>query len=458
MRIFDPYGNTADALRELLPDAQVVVEPDGFDRFDAAIAYGVLDRVDDPDLELSQLMGSLVPDGKLYTALRFAGVRDEGRKRNLRPVDFTELLRRHGRIADWQGDEHGATAVLERCERKGRVAIVTGGQLAWDPTQITTMGLGGLETSAWRIAREFAKFGYDVTLYGEIHDERDLLDVMIRNRRSFNPLDERDLLVSFHYADVFDHPTGAETNLLWLTNAGTHHGLTPENAENIDRVLALSGWHADNIGECYPFLPGEKVATVRNGIHHAFFTDADLERERRVVFSSSPDRGLDVLLDAWPVVREQVPDATLICTYPWYANTFGIDRLLERAEGMTDQGVSVVRNGMSQDHLATLLLASTVWVHPAMTADGEPVMETSCIGAMEAQAAGCVVVAGGWGALPETARGCYLIQDIRDLGGALVAGLADAAVQDQAQTLGSHAVRDNDWQGVADMLVSYLPR
>lgn len=470
MRIFDPYGNATDALRELLANADVVSEPVPFEACDAAIAYGTLDRVRDADSEMSRLMGSLRRDnGRLYAALRFAGVRDEGRHRNMRPVDFTELLRRHGRIVDYQGDENGATAVLERFERKGKVAIVTGPGLQWDPTQITTTGLGGLETSAWRIAREFAKFGYDVTLYGGFSEERDLLDVMLRNRAVFNPLDDRDLLVSFHHADVFEQSTGADTNLLWLTNAGQHHGLTESNAQNIDRVLALSGWHSEEIAESYPWLDRDKITTIRNGIHHSFFEETGLERERRVVFSSSPDRGLSVLLDVWPSVLERVPDARLVCTYPWYADGFRtpwLDRVLEAAE--STEGVSLVRGGMSQDHLATLLLTSQVWAHPAVEGGGEKVHETSCIAAMEAQAAGCVVVAGGWGGLAETARGCSLLamtddEDIQDLVyaddlmDALIAGLTDETLQAQARVLGREAMKHHDWKGVADMLVSFMP-
>jgi hypothetical protein len=33
------------------------------------------------------------------------------------------------------------------------------------------------------------------------------------------------------------------------------------------------------------------------------------------LYTSSPDRGLDFLLELWPRVREQVPDAELHCAY-----------------------------------------------------------------------------------------------------------------------------------------------
>lgn len=462
MRILDPYANAASALRERLPDADVHTVDEGL-LYDAVVCAGVLDRVASPDLELCQLMAPLHAHGRLIVALRFGGQRGDGRHRDLRPVDLALLLRRHGRIVSWHGDETGATVTLERHQRHASAAIlVAGSPLAWDPVQITTGGLGGLETSAWRVSRALATLGFDVTLYGEIAGERDLHDVMIRHRQAFNPLERRDLLVVYHDASVLNEPANAETVLLWLTNAGRHHGLTPANAQNITRVLALSGWHASEIAGSYPWLDPAKITTISNAIHHPFFEqegeDGGLEREPRVVFSSHPERGLTQLLELWPQVQERVPDARLVCTYPPYADGQGISGLLERAEQMAGLGVSVIRGGLAQDALARLMCTSRVWAHPALTPTGERVFETSCISALEAQAAGLVVVAGGWGALPETAQGCCLIDTTiqPQLVDALVAGLIDPDIQAAARVLGPQAVKHRDWLAVADVCASMM--
>jgi len=102
---------------------------------------------------------------------------------------------------------------------------------------------------------------------------------------------------------------GEGRRILWLEDvAGAEH-LTPERAENLDYVIGVSQWHAENIKEVHPWLPDEKVIGMRNGIRHEFFEGEQPEREPRVLFTSSPDRGLEIVLECWPKILERVPEA-----------------------------------------------------------------------------------------------------------------------------------------------------
>jgi glycosyltransferase involved in cell wall biosynthesis len=85
---------------------------------------------------------------------------------------------------------------------------------------------------------------------------------------------------------------------------------------------------------------------------------------------------------------------------------------------------------------------------------------------MEAQAAGCVVVASNWGALSETVQfGTLLDGDPREVDGswrhlfvdAIVRGLTDPDTQSQAQLVGPEMVRDMDWRGAAEQLAAMFP-
>lgn len=198
-----------------------------------------------------------------------------------------------------------------------------------------------------------------------------------------------------------------------------------------------------------------------------------LERVRRAVYSSSPDRGGDIALELWPRVREQVPDAELILTYSrWFDRCAEMFQHahghLERIRELLEQpGVSRVEGGLGQRDLAHLMRTSLVWVAPSFyTPGGAKFEETSCISAMEAQASGLVVVASNWGALTETVmHGTLIDGDPGEPDGAwrdafvdaVVQGLTDETVQTTAQTLGPEYMRDMDWRGAAEQLAAMLP-
>jgi glycosyltransferase involved in cell wall biosynthesis len=140
------------------------------------------------------------------------------------------------------------------------------------------------------------------------------------------------------------------------------------------------------------------------------FPDAErpfAERKPRCVYSSSADRGLDVMLDLWPRIREKVPDAELHVFYGWdvfdrvaFANpgllAYKQQVLAQAAALGGEAGGIFLRGRVGQKALADELQQARVWSYPTAF------LETSCIGAMEARAAGVPLVTSGIGALLET--------------------------------------------------------
>jgi glycosyltransferase involved in cell wall biosynthesis len=135
----------------------------------------------------------------------------------------------------------------------------------------------------------------------------------------------------------------------------------------------------------------------------------------RATFSSSPDRGLSKLLDLWPEVCNMVPrDRPELHVYYGFDNWRKIAELqgapphvlrqIDRLEARVKAAPNVVYHGRAgQAEVARSYLRSQLWLYPT---DFE---ETSCITAMEAQAAGCKVVAARCGAVPETAPDGYFV-------------------------------------------------
>lgn len=122
-------------------------------------------------------------------------------------------------------------------------------------------------------------------------------------------------------------------------------------------------------------------------------------RRRALAYTSTPFRGLDVLLEVFPRIRAACPDAELdvFSSMQVYgmsaqddAERFGpLYRLAEQP------GVKLI-GSLPQPELTARLAQVRVLAYPNHFA------ETFCIAALEAQAAGVVVVTSRLGALPET--------------------------------------------------------
>lgn len=103
---------------------------------------------------------------------------------------------------------------------------------------------------------------------------------------------------------------------------------------------------------------------------------------QQCLYASSPDRGLDILLEAWPEVYKAHPDATLVLTYGAEANLPGIINLGE----------------VDEDTMNELYRTSQVWTYPCTG------NELYCMTGIKAQAAGCYPLIIPHMALEETVK------------------------------------------------------
>lgn len=177
-----------------------------------------------------------------------------------------------------------------------------------------------------------------------------------------------------------------------------------------DKLIAVSHWHAQKLSEVFN-IPQAHFWVARNAVHAPWYTtDPHPAFPPRLIYSSVPDRGLDLLLDFFPAIQEQVPEVELHLyssftvwgkSEAW--NQAHAGALYEKAR--TLPGV-FVHNPLPHPQLAEALKCGTLLTYPNHAA--EPIdlsgfwAETSCIAALEAQAAGLPVVSSARGALPET--------------------------------------------------------
>lgn len=277
----------------------------------------------------------------------------------------------------------------------------------WSPARLQREGLGGSETAAVIMARELALEGHAVRVFNQLDSPaRGYAGVQYLPWRDYPKAKPADVIVSWRAPETMDLGEIGRQRYLWMHDWNVGDRLTPVLAERFTAIWALSKAHQAHLLERYPFLSEDQVWVTQNGIDLSRFNDPGLQvRERdpyKLVYSSSPDRGLDILLTIFPKIKVEFPQASLDVYYGWS----GYDRMaasypqmqafkakvLELLEqpGVTHHGA------VSQRDLARAFLGAGLWVYPTYFT------ETSCITAMEVQAAGVIPVTRPLAALQET--------------------------------------------------------
>lgn len=446
-------------------DAYKLYDPQSYD---AVVAFEILEHVPDIKLLLDTCEQMVKADGKIFISTP-DGTYGQGYNPNhlraLRAVEFADLLRRRGTLRSFGvGEDNIAVGCYTPAEKRLEVAIFTGPTVPWHPMDIASKGLGGSETAAYRVGEALAKQGHVVTLYGRFEQEGAMCDLILRDWQTFDPTEPRDAVIVSRMPAVFDRPINAPVRVLWMHDTDYGPQLTEQRAEQMTHVVTLSTWHQAFVATTYPFL-ADKLKVIGNGITPGYYQPRDIDREQRVVYTSSPDRGLDILLDLWPLVLEQVPEARLVCCYPDYFD-MAADSNPELAtfrDGLKAKIASMdsvhSAGSLSLPKVAELLRSSMVWAHPSYnTPNQQKFYETFCISALEAQACGCRAVAGGWGALPETISTGVLVEGDpttekwkHQFAMHLIESLTNVDVRQMAQTAGPEEIAGQDWASVGEL-------
>ncbi len=398
--------------------------PDLFDpgTYDAVIAFELIEHVPDVARFLDAVEVMCKPGGRIYVSTpdgTFGAGQNPHHLRVYRAVDLADLLRRRGTLHNMVVGRDGVTVAIyepwsAEAVRRGDLAIYCGpGWEHWSPRDIEQpgRGLGGSETAAVRLAEALSTYGYTVTVYGEV-EQCAFQQVIFRHHSVFDPLAPREVVIASRTPQIFDRPVAAESKLLWMHDTDCGPELTQQRAEQLDAVMVLSRWHEAHVLSLYPFLEG-RVRRTTNAINPDYFTERDCtdkpggKSSPTAIYSSSPDRGLDFLLKLWPRVRELIPDAELhYCYSSVYdavaAKSPPIAAFRDTIRELADQPGVTNLGSLSQPELARAMQDAALWLAPSYsTPSGARFNETFCIGAVEAAAAGCRMLASDWGALPE---------------------------------------------------------
>lgn len=258
-------------------------------------------------------------------------------------------------------------------------------------------GIGGSETALVEVAKYIA----------EITDKR----VIVFNTRSedkrFGKVEYRSSEKMFDYFSKFK----PEAHFAWrhnikLTDAPTYlwcHDLTTPGAENhqiYDKIICLSDFHK-NFVQCRQQIPDEKIVISRNGIDENRFVGYVEKNENKIVWPSSPDRGLERAIEIVKRARDSTGKPLELHVFYGFDNLrkYGQSEMADRLEKLISENSWIKYHGnVEQKVLAKELMESVVWLYPANF------IETFCITVLEAIYAKCYPLVREIGALRDTVR------------------------------------------------------
>jgi glycosyltransferase involved in cell wall biosynthesis len=289
----------------------------------------------------------------------------------------------------------------------------------WNPETAAIAGIGGSETAVIEMAKRLVRLGHRVRVYTSCGAAKIYDGVEYRPTADMANGNTCDLLIAWRYA-AYLGSFAAKQKWLWIHDVYAV-GATRENLTKADRILVLSEWHKRFVLEYHAQhgIDSEKVFITSNGIDLARFEQIGIVRDpHKVVYSSSPDRGLEQLLEMWPEIVRRVSDASLHIFYsfsnweksdPTSAHMARVKALIEANK---DRGVHY-HGRVDQMRLAREFLTAWAWLYPSWVND-RPFYETYAITRIEALAAGLAIVTSPVGAL-ETSTGFedYVVGDAR---------------------------------------------
>lgn len=273
----------------------------------------------------------------------------------------------------------------------------------WGPDTIDTKGMGGSEEAVVHLSRELDKLGWHVVVFATpSHNFTMDNGVEWKQYWEFNPRDEFDVLIGWRSPWFFDAELKARKKYLWLHDVVEKEEFTPKRVENIDRVIFVSKYHADQYKDV---IPNKKRFASGNGISSTAFDKYDKKFKRdpyRMIYMSANERGLRILYDIWKDVKKEVPQATLDVYYGWDSfdaiNRDNPERMMWKAQMVekANQLDGVTERGrIGQDDLVKEIFKSGVWSYPTFFP------EVNCITAQKAMAGGAIPVTSDFACLKD---------------------------------------------------------
>lgn len=190
-------------------------------------------------------------------------------------------------------------------------------------------------------------------------------------------------------------------NVIWqhlYTDQGAAQGMAYyQFTSQVDHYVYVSNWQLEQFRNDFN-IDHLSNHVIKNAIEPIEFKEKPRDKIK-LIYTSMPDRGLEVLLEAWRIMNRTDAELIIYSSNIIYGKSYSdarrgqYDELFHACKttpGITYKGFAMnkaVRKALQEAHILA---------YPSIFP------ETSCLAAIEAGAAGCKIVTTDYGALPET--------------------------------------------------------
>ena len=278
------------------------------------------------------------------------------------------------------------TFTQAECLKSNNILIYAGfSGFKWNYSYSINNALGGSETAVFNLANNFSTH-YQIYISGNVEEETvdnihyipiEKLGELIEHTAFHTIIVSRYLNFYENYQNFSAHQTVIWGHDIILFPYGTNmsmEDILTKWSSRINGCICQTEWHRQLFLSLYPPLK-DKINVINNGISIELFNSPSKKISNRFIYTSCSERGLNRLIELWPAIVENIPDAELcIASYnpfPSNVDEYKLKTIMDNYSNITHLGK------LNKTELYDLMATSEYWLYPTNF------NETSCITSME---------------------------------------------------------------------------